>query len=172
MMSNAQLATIIATSYVKADVVRRIRIVREYLEQQFFTPGERHDLVEFLNGDNISPEDKQVISSWGSNFFGQFTKENAYELLAQMTAEVKNLPTINMYVPVGLHFKESTKLGTWVRENVDKSVLIELHVDASTFGGCAFAWNGVYYDYTLRHYMRKKMDSIRKILTDYATPKS
>jgi hypothetical protein len=172
MTSNAQLATIIASSYVKADVVRRIRIVREYLEQLFFTPGEKHELEEFLERGNISPEDRQIIHSWGGNYFSQFTKENAYELLAAMTAEVKNLPTINMYVPVGLPFEESTKLGTWVRENVDKSVLIELHVDASTFGGCAFAWNGVYYDYTLRHYMRKKMDTIRKILTDYATPKS
>jgi F0F1-type ATP synthase delta subunit len=172
MSGNTQLATVLQSSYVKADVLRRIRIIREYLEQRFFTPEGRHDLAEFLMSTNVSDDDKAIIDSWGKEYFNQFTKENAYELLAEMTEEVKNLPTINLYVPVGLPGEETGKLGTWVRQNVNPSVLIELHVDPGTFGGCAFAWNGVYYDYTLRHYMRKKMETIRKILTDYATPKS
>jgi hypothetical protein len=172
MSGNAQLSTILASTYIKADVSRRIHIIRDFLEQRFFTPGEKHELDEFLNLTNASDDDKHVIILWGKDFFSQFTKENTYALLSEMTGEVKNLPTINLYIPVGLSPEETVKLGTWVRQNIDRSILIELHADASTFGGCAFAWNGVYYDYTLRHYMRKKIETIRKILTDYATPKS
>jgi F0F1-type ATP synthase delta subunit len=171
-MSCAQLSTVLASTYVKADVLRRIHLMREYLEQRFFTPGEKHDLPEYLDIAKIVPEDKNALNTWGNTFFNQFTKENAYSILDLMAQEVKNLPVINLYIPVGLPPEELSKLGIWVRQNINASVLIELHVDSSTFGGCAFAWNGVYYDYTLRHYMRKKTDSIRKILTDYAAPKS
>jgi hypothetical protein len=171
-MNSSQLSTVLSSTYIKADVLRRIHIIREYLEQRFFTPGEKHELPEYLDIAKIDPDDKNALITWGSTFFNQFTKENAYSILDLMTQEVKNLPIINMYVPVGLPHEDVGKLGTWVRQNVNASVLIELHIDASTFGGCAFAWNGVYYDYTLRHYMRKKTESIRKIISDYAAPKS
>jgi F0F1-type ATP synthase delta subunit len=172
MTEEQLLETILKTSYVKADVMRRIRIVREYLEQKFFTPGDKKELKEFLVASQVPVQEQEVIDAWGKDFFTSFTKENAYDYLEQMTAKVKDLPTINLYVPIPVEAKEAIVIGTWVRANIDKMALVELHTESSTFGGCAFAWNGVYYDYSLRHYMRKKMDSIRNIITAYAAPKS
>lgn len=163
------LDTILVSTYVKADVLRRLRIVREYLEQRFFTPGEKKDLPGFLTSESIPIEEQTLITGWGSEFFKSFNKENAYDYLQHMTDRVKDLPTVNMYVPIELDRGQTVKIGQWVRVNVDKNALVEFHVDTSVFGGCAFAWNGVYYDYSLRHYMHKKMDAIRKVLDGYAT---
>jgi F0F1-type ATP synthase delta subunit len=167
-MNETQLLdTILASTYVKADVLRRIRIVREYLEQRFFTPGEKKDLSEFLAGQNVTASEKEIVTGWGAEFFKSFTKENTYDYLEHMNARVKDLPTVNMYVPIGLDSGQTAKIGQWVRGNIDKEALVEFHVDFSAFGGCTFAWNGVYYDYSLHHYVHKKVDAIRKVLDGY-----
>ena len=168
-MNDAQLLdTILASSYVKADVLRRLRTVREYLEQQFFTPGEKKNLPAFFESQHIPAEEQAVMKGWGEGFFASFSKENAYDYLESMTKRVKDLPTVNIYVPVELDGEQTTKVGQWIRANIDKNILLDFHVDASSFGGCAFAWNGTYYDYTLTHYMHKKTDAIRKVLDGYA----
>jgi hypothetical protein len=172
MSETTQLTAVLSSSFVKADIMRRLRIIREFLEQLFYSPGEKHTLEKYLSVSQVSSDDQAAIVSWGKDYFSQFTKENAYDLLNAMTEEIKNLPTINLYIPVRPPSEEIMKLGTWMRTNVNPRVLIELHVDPATFGGCSFAWNGVYYDYTLRHYLRKKTEAIRQLLTDYATPKS
>jgi hypothetical protein len=165
------LDTILASTYVKADVLRRLRIIREYLEQRFFTPGEKKDLPEFLATQNVTTNEKDLIIGWGVAFFTSFNKENAYDYLEHMNTRVKDLPTVNMYVPIGLDSGQTVKIGLWVRANVDKEALVEIHVESTAFGGCAFAWNGVYYDYSLHHYMHKKMDGIRKVLDGFAVEK-
>jgi F0F1-type ATP synthase delta subunit len=167
MTDEKLLHTIINDSFVKADVFRRTRIVREYLEQRFYSPGEKKDLKAFLTDSKVDEDDIRVLQGWGDEFFGSFSKENAYDLLERVNGHVKDLPTINLYVPVSLDAAEIAKLGAWFRANVDKNVLIEMHVDSSTLGGCAFAWNGVYVDYSLKHYLHKRMDGVRKVLTDY-----
>jgi hypothetical protein len=166
------LDTILASTYVKADVLRRLRIIREYLEQRFFTPGEKKDLLGFLSDQKITPEEQTVITGWGDEFFKSFNKENAYDYLEHMNGRVKDLPTVNMYVPIGLDSGQTVKIGLWVRANVDREALVEIHVEQAAFGGCSFAWNGVYYDYSLHHYMHKKMDGIRKILDGFANTKA
>lgn len=168
MTEEQLLKTIIDTSFIKADVLRRIRIIREYLEQTFFTPGDKKDLKDFLTGSNVSEADREVLLGWNREFFHTFTKDNAYDLLEKISAFVKDLPTINLYVPVELDASEIPSLGAWMRANVDKGVLIEIHVDSSTVGGCALAWNGIYSDYSLRHYLHKRMDGVRKVLTEFS----
>jgi hypothetical protein len=168
-MNDTELLDIIlASSYVKADVLRRLRIIREFLEQRFYTPGEKKDLSDFFTGQKVTSDDQAAINGWGPEFFKSFNKENAYDYLQHMTDRVKDLPTVNMYVPIELDSGQTMKIGQWVRGNVDKEALVEIHVEQSAFGGCSFAWNGVYYDYSLRHYMHKKSDAIRKVLDGYA----
>ena len=167
MTSDQLLDAMLATTYAKADLLRRLRLIREYLEQRFFTPGEKKDLSQFLAAQNVPADEQTLIRGWGDGFFQSFTKDNAYDYLGQMTTRVKDLPTVNMYVPIPFDSAQSTKVGQWVRANVDREALVEFHVETSAFGGCAFAWNGVYYDYSLKHYMHKKIDAIRKVLDGY-----
>ncbi len=171
MTEDQLVTTMLASSFMKADLLRRIRLVREFSEQRFFTPSGKKELPEFYTFANVSEEDQKVLNGWGKDFFSSFTKENAYDLLEKIAAKTKDLPAINLYVPINPDANEAGKLGAWFRANVDKFILIEVHVDSSTFGGCAFAWNGVYYDYSLRHYMHRKMDGIRKVLDEFTKEK-
>jgi len=152
MTSDQILDKILETAYVKADLLRRIRVIREHLEQKFFAQDKTKKV-------EISPEDETLA--------GEFTKDNTYAYLNAINERVKTLPMVNIYVPIDVDAAQSTTVGQWVRANVDREALIEFHVELGAFGGCAFAWNGVYYDYSLKHYMHKKMDAIRKVLDGY-----
>lgn len=168
MTSDQLLDTMLTSTYAKADVLRRLRVIREYLEQRFFTPGGKKPLREFIAGQSLEEGEKKLILDWGDDFFASFTKENAYDYLEEITEKVKKLPTVNMYVPIDLVPDQTDRVGKWVRANIDRNALIEFHVDVSVFGGCAFAWNGVYYDYSLTHYMHTKTDAIRKVLDGFS----
>ena len=192
MTTEDMLVTILKTSFVKADMLRRIRLVREYVEQRFFASSEavamerslsaqlgqappirapashgeaaKKELEEFLSTSDISDDDKKIIQGYGAEFFRTFTKDNAYDLLSSIDEGLKKLETINFYVPVELDAAATEKLGSWVRENVEKSILIELHTDTSVFGGCSFARKGEYHDYSLHHAFTAHNTEIQGIL--------
>lgn len=161
--------TIIRTAYTKADIQRRIRLLREYLEQTHFTEQQDLDLTKFLLSKRAQTDDIDAFLSWGKGFFDTFTKEKAYTLLNVIGEHMKTLPVISMYIPYEPVPAEVNKLGTWVRRNVDEHVLIDLHTDPSLLGGCAFAWKGTYRDYSLRYYMQKKREEITKIIEEYVS---
>lgn len=168
MNEDQLLHVLLTTTFVKSDISRRLGIIREYVNQRFFTSGEKKDVNKFLALGNLSVEDQRVLTDWDDDFFQTFTKENASGLFDTLDREVQNLPVINLYVPMELGSQDVVKIGTWMRKNLDPSVLIELHFDPSTFGGCALAWEGMYHDYSLHHTLRTKIDPIRKILSEYA----
>lgn len=168
MNEDQLLHIVLSTTFVKSDFSRRLGIAREYINQRFFTSGGKKNIKQFLAGGNLSVYDQRVLAEWGDDFFQTFTKENASSLFDSLDREVKNLPVINLYVPMELGSQDVEKVGTWMRKNLDPTVLIELHRDSSTFGGCAIAWEGMYHDYSLHHTLRSKIEPIRKILSEYA----
>jgi len=160
------------TTFVKADLMRRIRIVREYLEQKFFTPGEKKNLDVFLESQGEPKDEQSLITTWGDDFFSSFSATNAYDYLEYMTSRVKDIPVVNLYVPVELDFAQTMKIGQWFRENVDTWLLIEFHQEPATFGGCAYAWNGTYHDYSFHHAIHTHIKEIRSVLDTFAKEKN
>jgi F0F1-type ATP synthase delta subunit len=165
------LETILKTGFVKSDVHRRIRILRQYLEHTFFGSGEKQELAEFLTGMSVPETDAEIMKSWGDAFYSTFTKENAYDLVDSVGEKVKDLPVVNMYVPIELESDQIVRLGTWFRQNVDGHILVEFHLEHNTIGGCAFAWQGVYQDFSLRHYLHGRNEDIQKIIDGYMSEK-
>lgn len=161
------LETILATSYSKVDLHRRIRLWREYLEQAYFGKGKKQIIKSFLERESVTAQDRKAIESWGEEFAKSFTKETAYELTDILTESIKNLPLVNLYVPYEPTEKDVDRFGEWFRENIDKYILLDIHVDASTFGGCAFAVDGVYKDYSLRSRLAECTPQIHDILGKY-----
>ncbi len=159
---------VIRTAYTKADIQRRLRLLREYLEQTHFA-GEDVELTKFLLSKRAQTDDIDAFLSWGKEFFDAFTKEKAYTLLNVIAEHMKTLPVISMYIPYEPVPAEVNKLGAWIRRNVGELVLIDLHTDPTLLGGCAFAWKGTYRDYSLRYYMQKKRDEITKIIEQYVS---
>ena len=164
------LTVILKTGFIKADLLRRIRIIREFTEQRFFaSDGEKgkKDLEEFLSKDEFSDDDRKIIKGYGQEFFRSYTKENAYDFLEEIEKGVKKLETINVYVPMELDAASVEKLGMWVRDSIGQNILIELHIDVTAVGGCAFARGGAYHDFSLHHAFTTHGKEIKGILDNY-----
>ena len=164
MTKEKLLETILKTSYSKVEIYRRIRLWRSFLESEFFGKGKKSSLSEFLKKEAADPEDAKVMDDWGDGFFDTFTKDNAYEITDALTEAIKNLPLVNLYVPFEPGQKDIEAYGVWFRANVDQYMILEVHLDASVFGGCAFSIDGRYYDYSLRHRLETKTNQIHDIL--------
>ena len=167
MTKEKLLETILATSFTKVDAHRRIRIWREFLEQKFFGKGKKLALLEYLKKQECSLADIEAIDAWGNDYYDAFTKDNAYELTDMLTESLKSLNLISIYIPYEATDEDHKKFGLWVRANIDKYALIEIHVDSQVFGGCAISVDGRYYDFSLRHRLEGHTQDIHGILEKY-----
>jgi hypothetical protein len=167
MNESELIATIIHTAYTKGDITRRLRMVRGYLEHTYYSTDTHLSLEEFLDSKHATPDDIEAINKYGDAFFQSFNKETMYKLVEAMNEKIKALPSVNIYIPYEATMGEVVKMGKWFRKNVDPNMLVELHTDPTLLGGCAFAWQGIYRDYSLRHYMYKRRGEIAKIISKY-----
>lgn len=167
MKTDELMHKILQNAYTKVDIQRRVRLLREYLERGFYTPDHRPDVTKFLLEKRATTDDIEAFISWGKDFFNHFTRNNTYDLLNAIIDSIRILPVVSVYIPYEPVPAEVVKLGGWFRRNVNDTVLIDLHTDPALLGGCAFAWKGMYRDYSLRYYMQKRRDEIEKIITEY-----
>jgi hypothetical protein len=168
MNDDLLLATLLSISYTKQDILRRIRLLREYFEQKYFAQsGTPLTLAAFLKSVKASAVDSQSLPLLPKEFFDSFSKDTVYELLTSMSEKVKALPTINVYLPFAPDETEAGKLGKWFRAQVKSNTIIEIHVEKSMIGGMGFAQAGYFRDYSLRHYIEKGRDKIKDVLTHF-----
>lgn len=166
MTKEQLLETILKTSYSKSDIHRRIRLFRTFLETEFFAK-KNASLSDFLKKEEANDGDTKAILSWGDGFAETFTKDNAYEYTDALTESIKNLPQVTLYVPFEPSQKDLESYGDWFRANVDKYMILDVHVDAVVFGGCSFSIEGKYYDYSLRHRLENHTKEIHEILDKF-----
>ena len=167
MTKEKLLETILTTSFTKVDAHRRIRLWREFLEQKYFGKGKKIALLEYLKKQSASVGDIEAIDAWGDGFYESFEKDTAYELTDILTDSLKSLALISIYIPFEATDSDHKRFGEWVRSNIDKYALIEIHVDILVFGGCAVSVNGKYYDFSLRHRLEEHTEDIHGILEKY-----
>lgn len=77
---------------------------------------------------------------------------------------VKELPTLVLYAPVPLARGSVKTIGEWCRREISPRILLELKVDGRMTGGCAFAWEGVFYDFSLSYFIEKHAQAYRALV--------
>jgi hypothetical protein len=160
------LIQFLADTYTRKDVGRRLRLLREYFEAGYFTADET-EITKFLLSKHATTDDINAFMSWKDGFYRSFTKDSLYHTLNGITDRVKKLPNVVLYIPYEAVPAEIIRIGKWFREHVGPMVIVDLRTDSTLLGGCAFVWKGVYRDYSLRYYMRKKQAEITKIISEY-----
>lgn len=166
MDTNELTQEVVKTSFTRRDVSRRLRFIREWLEQEYFK-GNKPDMTKFLLSKRATTDDIDAFISYGENFFKSFNKDTIYKLLHDISELIKKMQVIRLYIPYEPVPAEIIKLGAWFRGNVGNEILLDIHTDKTLLGGCAFAWKGIFRDYSLRYYMHKKRDEITKLVTEY-----
>jgi hypothetical protein len=159
--------TVIKNAYTRKDISRRLRFIRELLEQEFFKGDDKPDVTKFLLTRHATTDDIDAFLSFGNDFYKSFNQDNIYKILKSISETIKKLPSIRLYIPYEPVPAEIIKIGKWFRGNVGDQIILDLHADPTLLGGCAFAYRGVYRDYSLRYYMLKKRDEITRLITQY-----
>lgn len=171
-MSDKLFKEIFNNTYTKNDFYQRSLLLKEFFEYLFFSDHgkETHKdiLKNFLKDKEISKELSDVMNSWSDLFYTSFTSENFNTLIDEIEKEFEKLPIVVMYVPISLPFDEIKKLGEWVRTNITANVLMDVKVDPEVVGGCAFVWNGVYHDFSLKYFFDKKVNDIVTMVRNYS----
>lgn len=165
------LETILTNTYTKEDLQHRLTLLREFMEYQFFKPHEKTNVVyllnEFIDQKKESRDEFNALNAWDYPFYSRFNKENVYENLKEIEKEAEKLPVITIYLPFNLPIFEAPKLGKWLRANIDPKILAEIKSDPSLIGGCSLVYKGEYRDLSLRFYIEKHKEAIRKVLESY-----
>lgn len=157
------------TAYTVPELRSRLRLLRDYIDFRLFSGRSESetDVPTFLATHELSEGDVDAFSLWTEEFFAPFTRDEANNLLNQINERARGVPVVDLYIPFVPLRPDVVKWGEFLRANVDAFVFFELHTDPTLLGGCAFAWNGVYHNFSLRYYMLKKRIEIREILNKY-----
>lgn len=159
---------LLKTAFTKVEVLRRIRLLRDYLERKFFiTGGKAVTLEAFLEETHVSHDDAVALDEIEKKLGTSLTKEHAYGLTKELSEQAKTLPVVGMFLPAEPNEQEMAKVGEWVRQNLNPTAIIELHISPSFLGGCAMSYNGMYQEYTLDYFMQKNHEEIKKIIEKY-----
>ena len=171
-MDNHLLQTILQNTYTWTDLHHRFGLLQEFLEKETFLEHRQKtigkSLDEFLTDAGESSADKAAFLEWGEAFYNSFTTENTYSKLSELAVAIEELPVLTLYVAVFLPPEEVEKLALWVRTNIGPNVVIDLLVDAELAIGCAFVWEGVYHDFSLKYFMHQHREEFVKKIREYA----
>ena len=169
------LETILSNTFTKDDLKHRVYLLKEFLEERLFSTKKNTNLIyqlnEFFNQRKEKRDEFNALVAWGYGFFENFTAENLYARLEDLESKLSKLPTVTIYLPIFLPIYEVPKLGDWVRKNVQTGTIIDLKADPDLIGGCALVWKGTYKDYSLRYYLDKSKESIKKVVGGYQKDK-
>jgi hypothetical protein len=167
MNEDALFTALLIITYTKPDMLRRLRMIREYMEYKFFSNRENANLDGYLRDNAIVGPDAAALMSLGEEFFLAFTKANAYAYINALVDRVNLYPVMTVYIPFDPTYDDVVKLGVWFRDEVDKTIIMELHVEPRLLGGCAFSYKGIYKEYSLMYYLKKKRQDISQMLNGY-----
>lgn len=161
--------TIFLNTYTKEGLNYRVGLLKKFFEDFFFTKKGHSDsrleeFREFLNKKGVSEHTKDSMMEWGEDMLNKFDSNNLYDFISKIQGKKDELPTITLYVPVDLNEENISGIGKWFRGNINKNMIIDLHVDHNASGGCMFVWNGVYYDFSLNYFMNLHRDEITGLI--------
>lgn len=117
--------------------------------------------------DAVSSEQQMWLDSLDKDLFHHFTQSNVYKLFDDAEKVIKEIKPLTVYVSFDLPEKEISKIGQLLRQDYGKNFLIEIKLDPNLIAGCAFVWNGIYKDYSLRHKINENRQAVLSTLKGY-----
>ncbi|OGG53760.1 hypothetical protein A2851_02650 [Candidatus Kaiserbacteria bacterium RIFCSPHIGHO2_01_FULL_53_29] len=165
------LTRMLENTYTKADFYRRTDLMQEFLEHVLFN-GEKHSdsrALRFRDWEKGRDDEATfgAVVAWGDTVLDSFTPENLHVRIKEQKQELETLPEIVLYVPVALSPLHVASLGAWCRMHVRKNTLLRLMVEPAVAGGCAFAFDNVYHDFSLRYFMQKNHPALIELVRTY-----
>lgn len=164
-------STLIKEFYTTQDIHLATGLLKEFFNIHLFKSGQhedyRTDLKKFLKEHDDAEHMGRRLLSFNDSFYKHFTKDSVADIFKALESEIETHPQVILYIPALLPDEETKKLGEWFRKNVEADVLLDLKVDRLAIGGCMFVWKGVYYDFSLRYFLKKKEKEVTAAIRSY-----
>ncbi len=165
------ISTMLKNTYTTDDLVERLGLMREFYSKRLFSDGENAVLREVLK-DSCDEYTVLALEEW----VRVFKKESiqplvVYEALDTVQEDLTGVPFLTLYVPVRFSHDQIESFGIWFRENVQPNILLTMHIDPRSTGGCGFVWNDTYYDFSLRYFIDKNREDIVEVFNKYTHAK-
>ena len=109
-----------------------------------------------------------------------YTKEDAAHVLLELedeeeagegphdaralAQEIKKIPTLVVYIPGPLSQVHIERIAKWCRKEIADRLFLEIKVDGRMTGGCAFAWQGVLYNFSLDYFLHAHEEAYAALL--------
>ncbi len=167
------IASLLSTTYTKADLYYKTELIKEFLEHVFFKEGEtRKDInmehfKDFLQNKNIDEHISRILPEIVDfTIFKTVTSQTLYGIIINAKGYIETLHTTTLYVPVVFSREEIKKIGEWFRNTISKTTMLSIRVDPLVVGGCAFVWNGTYYNFSFHYFIQKKHKEFLSLVHD------
>ena len=159
---------LLVSTFTKEACLRRIRIMREYLEAICFSGEDTLSFVEYAKRVGVSPQDAQTVghavAMLRDAHSGQgILRTVVYEVTNGLVALVEAAKTTVLYLPIPIDDEIISKIGTWVRTELDEELLMEFREDASIGIGAGISVHGRYQEYGVRYFLDQQKDKLFQI---------
>lgn len=171
-----QLDQIVATCYTKKQSIKRLRLIKDFLNFYFFDLNPQTNFEqafaefqkqEMLKSSNFSLRDVDFLRQLGPLFIKTFQPSSFHLGLEELEKQLTDLKAVSLYLPFELPEVEVERLGIWFKKSLGNSSLFEVIFDPSLIGGAALSVNGIYKDYSLKQKIKDSKDQIARLLTAF-----
>lgn len=148
------LSAILSNTYTRSDFYHRFGIVREFGEHFLYQPRDEGEesvleaLERFLTEKEENQRHIQALRAWGEEVWNHLVSGDLRRTLEDVYHAFTSLPVMVLYVPAPLSEQQTEDIGVWVREQSGEQLVLDLRVSPRAAGGCAFSFNGTFYDYS------------------------
>lgn len=148
-------------------------IVKEFLEDVYTKDQalEKFDLLEKFLVDKFfsssSPQLPSSLKGLSDEFYNYFTREEVYQKLSSLEKTLNRLKPLIIYLAFDPPQREIRELGRFIKDRMDKDIILEIRKNPSLVAGCALVWKGRYRDFSLRKIFQEKNDKILDIFSRY-----
>lgn len=109
-----------------------------------------------------------VLRAFDERFYQSFTTRNVYETLEKLEQSFEALPSLILYVPIEFPVPNTKEIASWLRQHVHPQLLMKMIVEPDLAAGCSLVKDGVYYDFSFRHFLRQRESELLDTIHEHA----
>jgi hypothetical protein len=159
-MEEELFKAILTDTYTARKLQKRVRVLKMYMLGKIY-----NSTTQPLDESEME-EEKAWFESINFRFVSQVTKDNVYQIFANLETRIKSIRLLTVYVAFDMPQVEITRLGKALRQVYGEQFLFDIKFDPNVIGGAAFVWNGVYRDFSVRSMIESRK---QEILSEFRT---
>lgn len=153
---------ILITTYTLTGLKRRIKALKSRLSEHFFGGDTNKSMVM---------EEVEWLNTYGVQFLKDFQKESFQQTFTRIEKIVADIKPLTIYLSFLPGEEQIKQIGSQVRDSYSQKIVIDIKHDPELVGGCAFIWNGVYKDYSIRAKIQQDKEKILSSFKSYLASK-